>query len=42
MNKEMISLRMKLQNKEEEWKRKVEEYEHKIETVEKVLAMKTK
>jgi len=42
MNEEMISLRMKLQNKEEEWKRKVEEYEHKIKTVEKALAMKTK
>ena len=39
---EMISLQKKLQDKEEEWRRKVEDYEYKIETVEKALALKTK
>ena len=42
MDREMISLRKKFQDKEEEWRRKVEDYEFKIETVEKELAVKTK
>ena len=42
IDREMISLQKKLQDKEEEWRRKVKDYEYKIETVEKALAMKTK
>jgi len=42
INREMISLRKKLQDKEEEWRCKVKEYEYKIKTVKKALAVKTK
>ena len=38
----MISSQWKLQDKDEEQRRKVEEYDYKLETVEKALAIKTK
>ena len=42
INQEVIRLQKQLKDKEEEWRCKVIEYDHKIETVEKVLAVKTK
>ena len=41
-NQEVIKVQKQLKDKEEEWRIKVNEYEHKIETVEKALAVKTK
>ena len=41
-NQEVIRLQKQLKDKEEEWRCKVKEYDHKIETVEKVLAIKMK
>ena len=37
-----VRIQKQLKDKEEEWKKKAKEYEHKIETVEKALAVKTK
>ena len=41
-DQEVIKVQKQLKDKEEEWRIKVNEYEHKIETVEKALAVKTK
>ena len=41
-NKEIISLKKKLHDKEEEWRSKVKEYEWKLEIVEKALGAKMK